>query len=137
MTKEKISRIENDVQDRSCEAWLKLCEYVDKVAESGKSEFSPGDELGPELFSQIHTLPESIAKLTKVRKMWLYGSQLKRIPPEPPYYYVTRPHKGASRLQQPKMDEEEIWDICLLNQSKKKTSKAPKLFSLIRKIWGK
>ncbi len=248
MKNRKISRIENDVQDRSCEAWLKLCEYVDKVAESGKSEFSPGDELGPELFSQIHTLPESIAKLTKVRKMWLYGSQLKRIPPEigemksleyfdpytsydlhwfpyeithckklkdsrvstralfgnitnrmgfpylghnpvryagdtvscsvckkelayaeiyqlwitlrvgtddlpllvnscseectsnlpePPYYYVTRPHKGGSRLQQPKMDEEEIWDICLLNQSKKKTSKSPKLFSLIRKIWEK
>ena len=55
MNNKKISKIENDVQDRSCEAWIKLCEYVDKVAESGESEFSPRDELGPELFSQIHS----------------------------------------------------------------------------------
>lgn len=248
MTKEKISKIENDVQDRSCEAWIKLCEYVDKVAESGESEFSPRDELGPELFSQIHTLPESIAKLTKVKKMWLYGSKLKRIPPEigemknlqyfdpytsydlhwfpyeithckklkdsrvstralfgnitnrmgfsclgdnpvryagdtvkcsickknmtydetyqlwitlrvgtddlpllvnscseectstlpePPLYYVTRPHKGGSRLQQPQMNEEEVWDIRSANQPKQKTGKAPRLFSVIRKNWEK
>ena len=40
------------------------------------------DEFGPELFSQIYTLPESISKLKKVKKVWLYGSKLKRIPPE-------------------------------------------------------
>jgi len=248
MNNKKISKIENDVQDRSCEAWIKLCDYVDKVAESGQPEFSPRDELGRELFSQIHTLPESIAKLTKVENMWLYGSQLKRIPPEigemkslqyfdpytsydlhwfpyeityckklkdsrvstralygnitnrmrfsylgdnpvrytgdnvkcsickngmaydetyqlwitlrvgtddlpllvnscseectrslpkPPPYYVTRPHKGGSRLQQPNMDEEDVWEIRSASQSKRETIKAPKLFSVIRKIWEK
>lgn len=82
MKNSKISKIENRIQDHGSEAWIKLCEYVDKVAETGGTEFSPRNELGPELYSQIHTLPESIAKLTKVRKMWLYGSKLKRIPPE-------------------------------------------------------
>lgn len=79
---DRISRIENDVQDRNSDAWKKLCEYVDKVANENREEFSPLDELGQELFSQIHTLPESISKLKKVKKVWLYGSKIKRIPPE-------------------------------------------------------
>lgn len=74
--------IENDVQDRSTRAWQVLCNYVDELAQTGEPEFSPAERLGPKLFAQIHTLPESISKLEKVTKMWLYGSQLKRIPPE-------------------------------------------------------
>lgn len=76
-----ISKIENDVQDRNSLAWKKLCVYVDQLAESGEEEFSPRDVLGAELFSTIFTLPESISKLNKVRKISLYGSKLKRIPP--------------------------------------------------------
>lgn len=78
----RISKIENDVQDRNSVAWKKLCDYVDKVAAENRDEFSPLEELGEELFAQIHTLPETISKLTKVKKVWLYGSKLKRIPPE-------------------------------------------------------
>ena len=78
----RISRIDNNVQDRNSAAWLKLCEYVDHILEIGSDEFSPLDYLGKELFSKIYTLPESIENLKKVKKMWLYGSKLKRIPPE-------------------------------------------------------
>lgn len=78
----KISRIENNVQDKTIKAWHELCDYIDELAESGVKEFSPRERLGAEQFAQIHTLPESIGKLDKVTKMWLYGSQLKRIPPE-------------------------------------------------------
>lgn len=78
----RISKIENDVQDRNSVAWKKLCDYVDKVAAENRDEFSPVEELGQKLFAQIHTLPETISKLTKVKKVWLYGSKLKRIPPE-------------------------------------------------------
>ena len=63
-------------------AWKKLCDYVDKVALENREEFSPVEELGRELFAQIHTLPETISKLKKVKKVCLYGSKLKRIPPE-------------------------------------------------------
>lgn len=77
-----ISKIKNDVQDRNSIAWKKLCEYVDKVASENMEEFSPLDALGEELYSQIYTLPETISKLKKVKKIWLYGSKLKRIPPE-------------------------------------------------------
>ncbi|MFZ6009561.1 MAG: leucine-rich repeat domain-containing protein [Bacteroidota bacterium] len=78
----RISAIQNDVQDRTSVAWRKLCDYVDKVEEEKREEFSPLEELGSELFSQIYTLPESISKLKHVKKVWLYGSCLKRIPPE-------------------------------------------------------
>ena len=79
---ERISKIENDVQDRNSFAWKKLCEYVDKVEMENREEFSPLEELGQELFTQIYTLPESISKLKKVKKVWLYGSKIKRLPPE-------------------------------------------------------
>ncbi|HEX6431896.1 MAG TPA: hypothetical protein VF008_29595, partial [Niastella sp.] len=78
----RISAIKNDVQDKSSLAWKKLCDYVEKIASEGSDEFSPFKGLGPELYSQIYTLPETISKLKKVKKVWLYGSKLKRIPPQ-------------------------------------------------------
>lgn len=78
----QISKIENKVQDRNSVAWKKLCEYIDEIVENGTDEFVPREALGNELFAQIYTLPESISKLKKVTKIGLYGSNLKRIPPE-------------------------------------------------------
>ncbi|WP_375182268.1 hypothetical protein, partial [Chryseobacterium sp.] len=78
----KIQKIENHVQDRNSVAWKKICDYIDRVAEDGREEFSPAEELGYDLFSQIHTLPETISKLKKIKKVRLYGNKLKRIPPE-------------------------------------------------------
>ncbi len=82
MTENNLPKIYNNIQDRTSKAWLKLCEYIDKVALEEIEEFSPREGIGEELFNQIYTLPESIARLKKVKKIWLYGSKLKRIPPE-------------------------------------------------------
>ena len=79
---DRIRKIENDVQDRNSVAWKKLCKYVDLVARENREEFSPAEAIGGDLFSQIHTLPETISKLKAVKKVFLYGSKLKRIPPE-------------------------------------------------------
>ena len=78
----RISKIENDVQDRNTRAWKKLCDCIDEISDIGNEEFSPRACLGDALFHEIHTLPESITKLKKVKRLLLYGSQLKRIPPE-------------------------------------------------------
>lgn len=78
----QLFNIENNVQDKDSLAWKKLCEYVEKVAEEGGEEFSPFEYLGQDLYFQIYTLPENISKLNKVKKIGLYGSRLKRIPPE-------------------------------------------------------
>lgn len=80
--KKRISKIENEVQDKNSVAWTKLCDYVEKVAKENLEDFSPAKELGQELFAQIYTLPETISKLKKVKRITLYGSKLKRIPPE-------------------------------------------------------
>ncbi len=77
-----LFNVENDVQNKSSLAWEKICEYVEIIAKEERDEFSPSEYLGAELFGQIHTLPKTISKLKKVKKIWLYGSQLRRIPPE-------------------------------------------------------
>lgn len=77
-----VSPIENDVQDRTTDAWKALCRYIDELEASGGEEFLPLEALGPELYAGIFTLPESIGKLKRVTKIHLYGSKLKRIPPE-------------------------------------------------------
>ncbi|UTY57190.1 hypothetical protein [Massilia sp. erpn] len=77
-----VSPIENDVQDRTSDAWKALCRYIDELEASEAEEFSPLKALGPELYAGIFTLPESIGKLKRVTKIHLYGSKLKRIPPE-------------------------------------------------------
>jgi len=76
-----ISRVQDNVQDKNSLAWKKLCDYIDQLADSGGEEFSPREILGDEDFFQIFTLPASIAKLKKVKKVLLYGSKLKYIPP--------------------------------------------------------
>jgi hypothetical protein len=77
-----VSPIENEVQDRTTDAWKALCRYIDELADSGVEEFSPREALGPEMYAGIFALPETIAKLKHVTKVSLYGSKLKRIPPE-------------------------------------------------------
>lgn len=79
MNSPKIKKV---YQDQNSEAWQKLCDYIDMVAEEELEEFEPRKALGNELFSEIQTLPKSISKLKKVKKLYLYGSNLTQIPPE-------------------------------------------------------
>ncbi|MFB7361586.1 leucine-rich repeat domain-containing protein [Streptomyces hydrogenans] len=69
-------------QDTSAPGWLRLLELVDEAADDGREEFRPLVELSPEERRQVVTLPPSIATLTAVRHLMLYGSNLVRIPPE-------------------------------------------------------
>ena len=69
-------------QDTSAAGWKRLLELVDEAAADGREEFRPLVDLSPEERRQIITLPQSIAKLTSVKRFVLYGSNLVRIPPE-------------------------------------------------------
>ncbi|MEV0241707.1 leucine-rich repeat domain-containing protein [Streptomyces sp. NPDC050674] len=69
-------------QDTSAPGWQRLLELVEEAAADGREEFRPLTELSPEHRRQIITLPPSIAKLTAVRHLVLYGSNLVRLPPE-------------------------------------------------------
>lgn len=75
-------RFHSERQDTSAPGWQHLLELVDEAAADGREEFRPLAELSPEERRQIVTLPPSIAKLTAVKHLMLYGSNLVRIPPE-------------------------------------------------------
>ncbi len=74
--------LHREPQDTECEAWHRLLDYVDRAAVNGTLRFQPRPELTAEQWRQIVTLPPTIAKLTSVTSMDLYGSHLVRIPPE-------------------------------------------------------
>jgi len=69
-------------QDKESKAWKALLDYIDKVADEEIEDFDPRTGIGTEYFKEIIILPQSIKKLKKVKRMWLYGSSLKLIPPE-------------------------------------------------------
>ena len=69
-------------QNKESESWGELLEYIDKVADEGIEDFDPRQGIGFEKFKEIIILPPTIGKLKKVKRMWLYGSSLKLIPPE-------------------------------------------------------
>lgn len=75
-------KLHAEVQDTNCEGWKALERLIDAAAASGAEEFAPGLEIPPELWQQIVTLPPSISRLTSVRKLYLYGSYLVRLPTE-------------------------------------------------------
>lgn len=69
-------------QDTECDAWKRLCELVEEAASDEREEFEPAREVGWDAWIQIITLPPTIAKLKKVKRLNLYRSHLVRIPPE-------------------------------------------------------
>jgi hypothetical protein len=79
---EYLPELHTDVQDTDCASWSLLLEQIDEAAADNREEFSP--DLGkPRRYSSpIVTLPSTINKLTRVKHLNLYGSDLIAIPPE-------------------------------------------------------
>ncbi|WP_326557638.1 leucine-rich repeat domain-containing protein [Micromonospora sp. NBC_01796] len=75
-------RFHAERQDTSLPAWQRLLEVVDEAATDGREVFKPLVELSPQERRDIITLPPTIARLTEVKHLNLYGSSLVRIPPE-------------------------------------------------------
>jgi len=75
-------RFHGDRQDTTAPGWLRLLQLIDEAAADGREEFRPFTELSTEERDQVITLPAAIGRLTAVRHLVLYGSNLVRIPPE-------------------------------------------------------
>jgi hypothetical protein len=71
-----------EVQDVTAPGWLRLLDLVEEAAADGRAEFAPLVELSSEERRQVITLPATVAKLTAVEHLVLYGSNLVRLPPE-------------------------------------------------------
>ncbi|WUH99554.1 hypothetical protein OHR68_39705 [Spirillospora sp. NBC_00431] len=69
-------------QDTQAAGWWHLLALIDEAAADGRTVFKPFAELNGSERRQIITLPPTIAKLTAVKHLVLYGTNLVRIPPE-------------------------------------------------------
>ncbi|GAA2211761.1 hypothetical protein GCM10009850_072210 [Nonomuraea monospora] len=71
-----------DRQDTEAAGWQRLLALIDEAAADGRTVFKPFVDLSAPERRQIVTLPPAIAKLTAVKQLVLYGTNLVRIPPE-------------------------------------------------------
>jgi len=71
-----------ETQDTGCDAWKQLLDIIERCASDGAEIFDPGAQLEWADWMKIVTLPTTICKLTRVKELRLYGSNLVRIPPE-------------------------------------------------------
>jgi hypothetical protein len=71
-----------DRQDTGAEGWQHLLALIDEAVADGRTVFKPFAELSAPERRQIVTLPPTIAKLTAVKRLVLYGTNLVRVPPE-------------------------------------------------------
>ena len=78
----RVVKFHKDRQDTAAPGWQRLVELIEEAAKDQREEFTPLSELSPEHRRQIITLPHTIGKLTAVRHLVLYRSNLVRIPPE-------------------------------------------------------
>ncbi|MBL7500537.1 leucine-rich repeat domain-containing protein [Frankia sp. CNm7] len=69
-------------QDTEAAGWLRLLALVEEAAADRRTVFKPFVELSGAERRQVITLPPTIAKLTSVEHLVLYGTNLVRIPPE-------------------------------------------------------
>ncbi|MGW0435678.1 leucine-rich repeat domain-containing protein [Micromonospora sp. NPDC003197] len=71
-----------DRQDTEAAGWRHLQALINEAAADRRTVFKPFVELSASERRQIVTLPATIAKLTAVKHLVLYGTNLVRIPPE-------------------------------------------------------
>ncbi len=75
-------KFHTEQQNTAAPGWIRLLELIEQAVKDKREEFSPVREMTPEQWTQIVTLPPSIAELKSVKHLNLYGSSLVRIPPE-------------------------------------------------------
>jgi hypothetical protein len=76
------ARFHGERQDTSLPGWRRLTELIDEAVADGREVFRPLVDLSPAERQDLVTLPPTIARLTMVKTLSLYGSPLVRIPPE-------------------------------------------------------
>jgi hypothetical protein len=69
-------------QDTECDGWKRLVDLIEEAAADGREEFAPLGLMTREERSRIVTLPRTISKLKSVKRLFLHGSYIVRIPPE-------------------------------------------------------
>jgi uncharacterized protein (TIGR02996 family) len=69
-------------QDRKSSGWMRLLELIDEAVADGRETFDASHGMTAKQIMEIRTLPESVAKLKKVRNFYFTNSYLIRLPAE-------------------------------------------------------
>lgn len=80
-TRKRALHLHDEAQDTSAPGWQHLLDLVEQAARDGRREFAPALEIDPVHWTQMMTLPDTIARLKRVQHLVHYGSSLVRIPP--------------------------------------------------------
>jgi len=77
-----IPSIHAEPQDESSTGWLQLCDLVKRNAAENAEVFEPLAHIEWDAWSNVITLPAQISDMSRAEKIRLYGSRLRRIPPQ-------------------------------------------------------
>jgi len=77
-----VPNLHAEPQDQSVAGWPLLERLVDDAACEQAAVLEPSAEIAAEDWRQIITLPVAVRELDSVRELRLYGSHLRRLPPE-------------------------------------------------------
>ena len=71
-----------EAQDQSAAGWGQVTDLIERLARTSALIFEPSAQIPWEDWMRVITLPPRLASLTHVEKVRLYGSHLRRLPPE-------------------------------------------------------
>jgi hypothetical protein len=77
-----IPNLHVELQDESVSGWQLLAHFVDDAANKQVTVLEPSAGITADNWRQVIALPSTIRELKSVRELRLYGSHLRRIPPE-------------------------------------------------------
>ncbi len=78
----RLPTLHQEQQDTQCDAWKRLLDAIEVAAHNQAESFVLWKVLGRDEYKQVITLPATVAKLTSVKTLNLYHSNLVRLPPE-------------------------------------------------------
>lgn len=77
-----VPNLHSEAQDTSAPGWVALLELVEIDSARNTSVFEPSAVIPSDQWSGVITLPREIETLSGTKQMRLYGSHLRRLPPE-------------------------------------------------------
>ena len=80
--KPPVPTLHAEAQDPGAAGWAQVKDLIDRLAAAGATVFEPSAHVPWEQWMRVVTLPPTVASLTRVTDVRLYGSHLRRLPPE-------------------------------------------------------
>lgn len=77
-----VPKMHLEAQDRSLEGWKQVAHLIERAASTGSAILDPSSEIPWEDWMRVITFPPEVASLSHVTEVRLYGSHLRRLPPE-------------------------------------------------------